>query len=257
MKQIKQGVRSTKVVDEDAMHMFKPTPGKKHKDVYLCIFDATKKTMYTDQMDRFPITSSQGNKYIMVAVELDGNYIDCEPTKSRHAKDLTSAYQNIFARWKATGVICPNWHILDNKAPEELKRAIHENGCRVELMPADQHRRNAAKQAIQTFKSHFIATLAGVSDTFPIHQWDELIPQVVLTLNLLRQSNVAPNISAYSYHHGPFDYNRMPLAPMGCEVQFHIKPSRRKTFGEHSGDGFYLRTSDEHYRTHIVFVKKT
>ena len=145
MKQIKQGVRSTKVVDEDAMCMFKPTPGKKHKDVYLHVFDATKKTMYTDQMDRFPIISSQGNKYIMVAVELDGNYIDCEPTKSRHAKDLTSAYQNIFVGWKATGVICPNWHILDNEAPEELKRAICEIGCRVELMPADQHRRNAAK----------------------------------------------------------------------------------------------------------------
>ena len=44
---------------------------------------------------------------------------------------------------------------------------------------------------------------------------------------------------------------------MGCEVQFHIKPTRRKTFGEHSGDGFYLRTSAKHYRTHIVFVKKT
>ena len=66
-----------------------------------------------------------------------------------------------------------------------------------------------------------------------------------------------PNISAWAYHHGNFDYNRMPLAPMGCEVQFHIKPSRRKTFGEHSGDGFYLRTSAEHYRTHVVFVKKT
>ena len=43
----------------------------------------------------------------------------------------------------------------------------------------------------------------------------------------------------------------------GCNVQFHIKPSRRKTFGEHSGDGFYLQTSPEHYRTHIIFVKKT
>ena len=81
----------------------------------------------------------------MVAVELDGNYIDCKPTKSRHAKDLTLAYQNIFAQWKAMGVICPNWHILDNEAPEELKRAICENRCRVELMPADQHRNNAAK----------------------------------------------------------------------------------------------------------------
>jgi hypothetical protein len=110
---------------------------------------------------------------------------------------------------------------------------------------------------MQTFKGHFKAILAGVSDDFPIREWDELIPQTVLTLNLLRQSNVAPNISAYAYHHGSFDYNRMPLAPMGCAVQFHIKPDRRKTWGEHSMDGWYLRTSPEHYRCHVVFVKKT
>jgi hypothetical protein len=49
----------------------------------------------------------------------------------------------------------------------------------------------------------------------------------------------------------------MPIAPMGCEVQFHIKPTRRKSFGEHSEDGFYLQTSEEHYRTHVIFIKKT
>ena len=99
--------------------------------------------------------------------------------------------------------------------------------------------------------------LAGVADGFPINQWDELLPQTILTLNLLQQSNVAPNISAYAYHHGIFDYNCMPIAPMGCAVQFHIKPSRQKTFGEHSEDGFYLKTSAEHYRMHVVFCKKT
>ncbi|KAL7474341.1 hypothetical protein ACHAW6_000317, partial [Cyclotella cf. meneghiniana] len=112
-------------------------------------------------------------------------------------------------------------------------------------------------KAIQTFKSHLIAILAGVSDTFPIHQWDELLPQTILTLNLLCKSNVSLNISAYSYHHGPFDYNQIPIAPMGCAVQFHIKPIRKKTFGEHSADGWYLRTSPEHYRYHVVFVKAT
>jgi hypothetical protein len=49
----------------------------------------------------------------------------------------------------------------------------------------------------------------------------------------------------------------MPLAPMGCAVQFHIKPSRRKTFGEHSSDDWYLKTSPEHYQTHVVLVKAT
>ena len=49
----------------------------------------------------------------------------------------------------------------------------------------------------------------------------------------------------------------MPLAPLGCGCQFHIKPSRRKTWGEHSTDGWYIGASPEHYRTHIVFVKAT
>ncbi len=257
MKQTKQGVRSTKVVDEDAMLGNQPKPGVKHKDVYLKVFDATKKSMFSNQTGKFPITSARRNKYIMVAVELDGNNIDGEPIQSRKAKSLTEAYQAIFQRWKATGVICPNWHILDNEAPEELKQAIRENNCRVELTPADQHRWNAAERAIQTFKGHFISVLAGVVDGFPINQWDELLPQTILTLNLLRQLNVASNISAYAYHHGSFDYNCMPITPMGCAVQFHIKPSRQKTFGEHSEDGFYLKMSAEHYRTHIVFCKKT
>ena len=85
MKQVKQGVRSTKVIAEDAMLDSNPTPGVKHKDVYLRVFDATKKAMYTDQTGKFPITSARGHKYIMVAVELDGNYIDVQPLKTRQA----------------------------------------------------------------------------------------------------------------------------------------------------------------------------
>ena len=39
--------------------------------------------------------------------------------------------------------------------------------------------------------------------------WDRLLPQTILTLNLLRQSNVAPTVSAYQYVNGVFDYNKM------------------------------------------------
>ena len=95
----------------------KPTLGIKIKDVYLRVFNTTKKAMYSNQTGRFPITSAGGHKYTMVAVELDGNYINAEPMKSRSARELTKAYKQIYVRWKATGVICPNWHILDNEAP--------------------------------------------------------------------------------------------------------------------------------------------
>ena len=69
------------------------------------------------------------------------------------------------------------------------------------------HRQNMAERSIETYKNHFISILAGVSDDFPIHQWDELLPQSFFTLNLLGQSNVVPTILEYAYHHGPFDYD--------------------------------------------------
>lgn len=231
--------------------------GDKKRDVYGLVYNATKKSMYSNQTGKFPITSAQGHKYIMVAVELDGNYINEEAMTTRSAESLTKAYKVIKTRWDAIGVITLNWHMLDNGAPELLKQAICESGCKVELTPANLHRRNAAEKAIQTFKSHLIAVLAGMSDTFPIHQWDKLLPQTVLTLNLLLKLNVVPNILAYSYHHGPFDYNHMPLAPMGCAVQFHIKPGRQKSFGEHLANGWYLQTSPEHYCCYVVFLKST
>ncbi len=85
--------------------------------------------MYTDQPSPFLITSAGGHKYTMVAVELDSNYIDTEPMKSRSPKDLTQAYNQIYARWKAMGVICPNWQVLDNEAPAEFLEPIWVNGC--------------------------------------------------------------------------------------------------------------------------------
>jgi hypothetical protein len=32
------------------------------------------------------------------------------------------------------------------------------------------------ERAIQTFKSHFIAILAGVDENFPLQLWDWLVP---------------------------------------------------------------------------------
>jgi hypothetical protein len=105
------------------------------------------------------------------------------------------------------------------------------------LVPPGCHRRNAAKVAIRNFKAHFLSVLAGVSNDFPLNLWDKLFPQTEITLNLLCQSNATPTISAYAHINGPFDYNKMPLAPMGCNVQVHEKADSRGTWSFHSVDG--------------------
>jgi hypothetical protein len=44
---------------------------------------------------------------------------------------------------------------------------------------------------------------------------------------------------------------------MGCAVQIHESTNRRKTWAENSTNRWYLRTSPEHYRCHVIYAKKT
>ncbi|KAL7483250.1 hypothetical protein ACHAW6_012033 [Cyclotella cf. meneghiniana] len=89
-----------------------------------------------------------------------------------------------------------------------------------------------------------------------MHLWDRLVPQAEMMLNLLRQSKVAPKVSAYAYLNGLHDYN-LPLAPLGCVVQVHDKPGKCKSWDMHSCDGWYIGTSDEHYQCFRIFRKDT
>ena len=132
-----------------------------------------------------------------------------------------------------------------------------EYKMQLELVPPGCHRHNAAEVAIRNFKAHFLSVLAGVADDFPPHLWDWLLPQTEITINLIRQSNATPNVSAYAHLSGPFDYNKMPLAPLGCQVQVHEKTDKQGTWAFHSIDGWYLSTSPIHYRTHRCHVKGT
>jgi hypothetical protein len=169
---------------------------------------------------------------------------------------MIQAYRLLWARTTWNCKEKPSMHILDNEASVAFKTEIKKN-CGLQLVPPDTHRRNLTERAIQTFKSHFIAILAGVDPSFPMNLWDHLVPQTVLTLNLLQQSHEMPTVSAYQFVNGTFDYNKMPLAPMGCAVQIHESTNRQKTWDPHSLDGWYLGTSTKHYRWHKFVCRKT
>ena len=50
--------------------------------------------IYTDQSGRFPVTSSEGNKYILLIYDYDSNAILTEPIKNRTAtKIFTSLHK--------------------------------------------------------------------------------------------------------------------------------------------------------------------
>ena len=127
----------------------------------------------------------------------------------------------------------------------------------MQLEPPDTHRSNIAEGAIQTFKNHFISILSSIDKSFLIKLWDRLIPQAVLTLNLLRQLNSNPKLSAHQYVHRTFDYNMTPLGPMGCAVQVLNSKERQQSWEEHAHNGWYIRTSLYHYHSHCIYVKRT
>jgi hypothetical protein len=237
-------VRSTKIkVENKSTREKPPTREKKMHDIYIKIYNISN-TMHSNQTGCFPATLSISNQYIMVLVEVDRNYIDAEPMKNRSAGSMIKAYLTLWKQLTETGSVKPTTHILDNKASAELNKAIKKY-CTSQLVPPDNHRRNLAERAIQTFKNHFKAIIAGVDDSFPMKLWDKLLPQTVLTLNLLGQSNFAPTVSAYQYVRRNFDYNKMPIAPMGCAVQLHKRYERQGTWAENTTDEWYIQTSSE------------
>jgi hypothetical protein len=118
-----------------------------------------------------PITSSRGNRLIMVLFEIDSNFIDTKPMRDSTGKLMIDAYHKLWQQIMASGKIKPKMHLLDNEALEAFKCDFAKK-CHYQLVPLDYHHRNMAEQAIQTFKSHFIAILSGVNELFPMPQWD-------------------------------------------------------------------------------------
>ena len=117
--------------------------GKKVRDVYTKVYDL-RKTVFSEQTRQFATRSKQGNKYIMVMVEIDSNAIMAEPIKNRTDTELTRAYRAMMLRLKQAGII-PQKHILENEVSNAMKTVIcDEYKMKLELVPPGYHCRNSA-----------------------------------------------------------------------------------------------------------------
>ncbi len=98
----------------------------KMKDIYIKIYNATK-TMHSNQTGCFPTASNRGNKYIMVLVKVNSNYIDAEPMKNKSEGSMIKAYLVLWNRLTASGTVKPKTHIMDNEVSEEYKKEVRKN----------------------------------------------------------------------------------------------------------------------------------
>jgi hypothetical protein len=236
LNQTRKNVQSTKVKAApletcNTSHL----NGKKVRNVYTQTYMVCK-TMFSNQTGQFPTQSlCCGNKCIMVMVEIDSNAILVEPTKNRKDTKMTRAYNALLLQLKWASIV-PKKHVLNNKVSKNMKNHIHDMcNLDIELVPPGCHRHNASEVAIHNFKAHSLSVLAGVAKDFPPNLRDWLLPQTKITINLIQQSNATPNVLTYAHLSGPFDYNKMPLAPMECEAQVHKKTDKHGTWAYHYG----------------------
>ena len=115
--------------------------------------------------------------------------------KGRNAGKIKKACSILNDKFAAAGVT-QNTYVMDDEESWDLKKAMKEKNKYFQLVPTHIHPTNLAERVIQTFKSHFMAGLASLDPDFTFIEWDRLILQVELTLNLLRATKSNPKLSA-------------------------------------------------------------
>ena len=253
VNQQRQGIKSTKketilpLLPEDDSFPASDTPNNRTNACYAAVIEPTTSKVFSDQTGKFIIPSSTGSNYLFLLCDYDSNSTHAEPMPSKSAKAHVNAHSKVHNQLVKAGLRL-QLHTLDNECSNLLKQHITDNGSKIQTTPAGIHRRNATERAIQTFKNHLIAGLCSTDPHFPLHLWDQLIPQCTLTLNMLRGSRINPCLSAHAQVYGQYDFMATPIAPPGIHVAAHEKPHERGTWAPKGKDGWYIGPELEAHR---------
>ncbi len=169
---------------------------------------------------------------------------------------MFNAYKTQFDELTAKG-FKPKLNIMDNQAKHHIKKYLTKKDCKLQVFEPYNHPVNATEQAIQTFKAAFIAALATTDSKFPLKLWDRLTLQVQDTLNMLRASCIDPTVSAYMILTGAYNWNRYPLAPLGCKAVVYKDCNTRGSWASQGVDAFYLGPAQDHYQCDHYYIPET
>jgi len=223
---------------------------------FAALADTITGTMYTDINGAFPVCSFKSMQYIFVAYVYDLNAIIVRAMPSRTDASMVTAFREVITILK-TGGCCPALNVMDNEFSAAVEKYIRSEQINIQLVPPHNHRVNATERAIATFKEHFIAALTTVDMHCPLQLWDAFLPQVELTLNMLRFSRRNPKKSANQEVYGSFDFNKTPLAPLGTRALIYDDPASWASWPPHATDGYYVGPASNHYRCLRFYIPAT
>jgi hypothetical protein len=201
--------------------MFPPQEICAMQDVFCfsALANARTGTMYTNITGTFLIYSFKSMQYEFVAYIYDLNAIITPAMLSYTNASMVQVFAKVISILKSGGYH-PALNVMDNECLFVVEKYIRSESINIHLVPLHNHQANLAERAIATFKEHFIAILTTIDIDMlcSLQLWDEFLPQVELTLNMLHFSQQNPQKSANQEVYGSFDFNKTPLAPLGTKA---------------------------------------
>ncbi len=213
---------------------------------FAALANANTGTMYTDLTGSFPVRSFKNMQYIFVAYVYDLNAIIVRAMPTCTNSAMITAFKEVITVLQTRGYR-PALNVMDNKCSTAVEQYICLEKINIQLVLLHNHQANAAERAIATFKEHFIAALATVNQLCLLQLWEEFLPQVELTLNMLRFSRRNPKISANQEVYGAFDFNKTPLALLRTKALIYDNPTSQALWAPHATDGYYVGPAPNHY----------
>ena len=110
-----------------------------------------------------------------------------------------------------------------------------------QLAPPWCHRTNDVERSTQTGRHHLTSGIMTTDPSCLITEWDRLVKQDKLSLNMLRPSRVNPKSLVATWLEGLHSYNALPFAPPGWEIFCLEDLGNRVSWSPHGVRGFQYR----------------
>ena len=109
------------------------------------------------------MASLENMQAYVVACNYDTHNIFALPVPNFKDETVIEAFEEIFNDLKCKGYT-PTFNVTGNQATTPIKAFLKKEGYKWQFVEPNNHRFNAAKRAIQTFKNHFISGLSSTDE---------------------------------------------------------------------------------------------
>jgi hypothetical protein len=202
-------------------------------------------TLHLDYTGAWPERGSMGTSYLEISTW--GSYIHIQPLIGLKGAQTAETLTKTLSFFRDKGIVI-NALRVDNQTSPEFRAAAKSVNIISSFVASNQKEPNRAERAIQTAKSHIIASRSGFHRDCPQVYLDRCIAQIEITLNTLHLYEYDPRTSAYHGLYGcGFDFMRHPIAPIGSKVLTWDPPDKRGSWADHGTAGIYVGPALHHF----------